>query len=410
MADEQQPSDPPADESTTTDPVEETLAAPTRPRLLVVGVGGMGVHTLDLLEESIGDMIEAVAVDTDEMVLDHCRAARRIQLGAKITRGHGTGGDSSVGRRAANADFPQLRELFHNRDQVLFLTGLGGGVGSGATPVLAQTARDEGALVMTVAALPFAFEGDERMREAHSAVDRLKSSGHGLIITPNQALFGNKDPNHPLEESLRMAALNLGSAVRWLYNLTGQRNLIHLDWISLKNMLESCDGHCRLAVAEASGQQRANLLLNRLLKQPVFKEARETSQHPSLLIGLQGSADMTLQEVQDIVNGLMEGLPADHQRWIGAGIDPGMKNKIGAMLLMAERSTSSPDPVPPSGSAAKPRKKDAKGGKKLSEQKELGLSTATISKGRFKDVEPTIVQGEDLDLPTFIRRGMKISR
>lgn len=393
--------------------VEETRVPESplpAPRLLVVGVGGMGVHTLDLLNESTADFAQAVAVDTDEMVLDHCRAARRIQIGARQTRGHGTGGDSTVGRRAANADFPQLRELFHNRELVIFLTGLGGGVGSGATPALAQTARDEGALVLAVAALPFEFEGVERMKVARSAVDRLKTAAHGLVLVPNQALFGHGEPDHPLEDALRLAAQHLGSAFRWLWSLLGQRNLIHIDWITLRGMLESCDGHCQLVVAEAGGQNRANLLLSRLLKQPVFQEMKEKAAHPNVLIGLQGSPDMTLLEVQEVVDGVMAELPPDAHRWVGAGVDRGMKGKIGAMLLLADRAEAPPDKDEKGGTTAKSRKSEPKSGKKQTEQKELGLSTAPLSKGRFKDVEPTIVQGHDLDFPTFIRRGMKLSR
>ncbi len=376
-------------------------------RLTVVGVGGMGIHSLNLLHENASDFVNAVAVDCDQTVLDQCAAVRRVQIGARLTRGRGTGGDSSLGRRAANADFPQLRELFHQSDLVIFLTGLAGGLGGGATPVLAQTARDEGALVMTVGALPFDYEGEERMEAAQATINRLKTTGHGLIVVANQALFQGNESKQPLEDALGQAARQLGAALQWLWNLLGQHNLIHLDWITLKNMLESCEGVCQLAVAEAGGQQRANLLLSRLAKQPALQIASDAKEGASVLIGLQGSSDMTLDEVQTIVDGILDRCPGETSRWVGAGIDRSMKGKIGALVLVAARAEAPPAPAPAVTRVT--TKSTAKGKTKVTEQKELGFNTIPPSKGRFKDVEPTIVQGEDLDLPTFIRRGMKLS-
>lgn len=401
----------PQQDSKETTPESSAAASPLptqASRLTVVGVGGMGIHCLDLLQEQSADFANAIAVDTDQTVLDQCRAVRRVQIGARLTRGRGTGGDPSLGRRAANGDFPQLRELFHNSDLVIFITGLGGGMGSGATPVLAQTARDEGALVMTVGALPFEYEGADRMDIAQAAVDRLKTAGHGLILVSNQALMENGDPAQPMTEALSQAATHLGLALRWLWNLLGQRNLIHLDWITLKNMLESCDGYCHLAVAEAGGQHRANLLLTRLGKHPAFTISAEAKGRASVLIGLQGSADMTLHEVQEIVDGVMKQCPPQTARWVGAGIDRSMRGKLGALVLWAEQTH--PVPAETKSPAVKPRKSAPKASpQQVTEQKELGLDAAPLSKGRFKDVEPTVVQGEDLDLPTFIRRGMKLS-
>lgn len=367
----------------------------------------MGIHTLDLLQESSSDFLNSVAVDCDQLVLDDCKAVRKFQIGARLTQGRGTGGDSVLGRRAANADFPQLRELFHLSDLVIFITGLGGGLGGGATPVLMQTARDEGALVMTVGALPFDFEGEERMTAAQAAAERLKTSGHGVILVSNQALLDGSEAKQPLADSLGQAATHLGLALRWLWNLLGQRNLIQLDWITLKTMLETSADFCHLAVAEAGGQQRANLLLSRLAKQPALKSSPKPETKACVLIGLQGSPDLTLQEVQEVVDGITDLCPPETTRWVGAGTNRAMRGKIGALVLISQQSA--PRPAEASAPARAVRKPVAKGASKVTEQKELGLSTAPPSKGRFKDVEPTIVQGEDLDLPTFIRRGMKLS-
>ena len=390
-----------------------TLSAPARVKL--VGIGGMGVNTLDTLQDSSADYADCIAIDTDIRVLQESTVPLQVQIGASITRGHSTGGDPDLGRRSANGDFAKLRELFTNADLVILLVGLGGGTGSGAAPVIAQTARDEGALVISVGAMPFLFEGDERRQQAEEAVTRLKESSQAVIAMPNQHLIDETQADVPITESFQRAAEKLGSGFRVIWTLLGQRNLVNVDFISLKNMLETAGGGCSFIYVEAGGPSKAKLALSRVMKHPAVSTAQVLDQTSGLLIGVLGGEDLTLLEVQEVIQGITGAVHANARRFIGAGIDPRLRNRLAVLLLVGEKGGEQPPEATPVAreAATKPMQQPAPSTsnrkQQSSEQAELELPSAP-SKGRFKGVEPTLYQGEDLDLPTFIRRGMKLSR
>ncbi len=383
------------------------IAVPSR--ILLVGVGGMGVNALKQLSPNARDYPERVAVDTDGAVLNACTAPRCIQIGAHLTEGMSTGGDVDLGRRSANGDFVKLRELFTDVDLVVLLTGLGGGVGSGAAPVIAQTARDEGALVISVATLPFPFEGEERIAIAEKSLDLLRLSSQAVITMPNQYLLDDIGADVALTEAFRKADESMGAGFKVIWQLLAQHNLINLDFISLKHMLETAGGVCTLVYAEGGGKSKAKLALNRVMSHPAIKNEKVLEEANGLLVGLMGSPEMTLLEVQEIMHGISGAVHSNARRFMGAGIDPSMKNRLSILLLVGGKSDE-PKTEPVAEPVRRTIKKPVSTERKQPriEQEELVLQTAP--KGRFKDVEPTIYEGEDLDLPTFIRRGMKLTR
>ncbi len=381
-------------------------------RVLLVGVGGMGVNAIDALHGSTADFMDCVAIDSDQSVLDQCHAPRQIQIGVPLTQGHSTGGDSDLGRRAAINDFVKLREVFTHSDLVILLAGLGGGLGSGAAPVIAQTARDEGALVITVATLPFNFEGKERAQEAEAAVSRLREAGQALVTLPNEYLCMPPHDQRPIEEAFRVALDQLADGLRLIWTLLGQRNLINLDFINLKNMLEHSQGACRFVYAEASGASRAPLVLSRLQAHPAIQQEEALKSCGSLLIGVLGSTDLALADVQSVVHGITAEVHANAHRVMGVGLDEHARQHMGVLLLIGDPAAAPAERAPVRETKAPvkvaPARPSAQRGPKRIEQPELELPT--ISKGRFKNVEPTVMDGEDLDLPTFIRRGLRLSR
>lgn len=386
-------------------------------RLLLVGVGGMGLNAVDTLQQNSSAFADIVAIDCDQDVLSSCQAPRRVLIGSRLTQGHSTGGDSSLGRRAANGDFPQLRELFTKTDLVVLLVGLGGGLGSGAAPVIANTARDEGALVITVATLPFAFEGGDRMKLAEEVIPTLRESGHGLVLMPNEDISEVSESGVSLSDALQQGAQELSKGFQLLWTLLGQRNLINLDFISLKNMLEHTNGACRLVYVEASGPNKAKLLVKRLEGHPALKSAEVLKDSSAFLLGVLGSQDMTLIDVSTVAGAVEQRTSDQAFRVVGAGIDPAGGSRMRALLLIGAAGEKGTEvKVAPSRELVerKPLKPvrpavTKPAGRKQTAQEELDLPSV-VSKGRFKNVEPTIVQGEDLDLPTFVRRGMKLSR
>ncbi len=388
---------------------EKTEKIATPSRILLIGVGGMGINALGTIHGLPGDHPELVAIDTDGAVLKAASVPRRVQIGATLTNGQSTGGDVDLGRRSANNEFTKLRELFVDVDLVVLITGLGGGVGSGAAPVIAQTARDEGTLVISVAALPFPFEGDERIRLAEKALDLLRRASHAVVTMPNQYLLEDAADEASLKDAFRKADEQLGTGFGVLWKLLAQHNLINLDFISLKHMLETAGGVCTMVYAEGGGKSKARLVLNRIMNHPAIKGDNVLSEANGLLVGVLGSPDMTLMDVQDVMNGIAGAVHSNARRFMGAGIDASMRNRIGVMLLIggkAEEPKAEPMAEPPR-IVPIPVPEDRK--PKRAEQREFEMPT-TATKGRFKDVEPTIHEGEDLDLPTFIRRGMKLTR
>ncbi len=383
---------------------ESNVKVPSR--ILLVGLGGMGLNALTRMENYSEEYADRVAIDTDGAALKASNAPRSLQFGAHLTDGMSTGGDVELGRRSANADFVKFREIFYGMELVILLTGLGGGVGSGAAPAIAQTARDEGALVISVATLPFPFEGDERARIAEKSLDLLRRSSHAVITMPNQYLLEDIGTDETMDDAFRRADEQMGAGFRVVWRLLAQHNLINLDFNSLKHMLESAGGVCTLVHAEAAGKNKAQLALNRVMKHPAVKNDNVLNDANGLLVGLLGGAEMTLLEVQEIMHGISNAVHSNARRFMGAGIDPSMKNRLSLMLLVggkAEEAKPEAAPIP-----RKPEPAPADRKKPKAEQKELILQPT--SKGRFKDVEPTIYEGEDLDLPTFIRRGMKLTR
>lgn len=401
------------------EPTTETRADITPPtRLLLVGVGGMGVNSVDALHAEAQTYADCIAIDADADVLNASPAPRQVQIGSTLTRGHSTGGDPDLGRRAANGDFAKLRELFANADIVVLITGLGGGVGSGASPVIAQTARDEGALVIGIAALPFPFEGVERIQIAEESLVKLKEVSHSVIILPNQYLLEESRESLSVEASFSKAAERIGAGFKVIWKLLGQRNLINLDFISLKHMLETAGGACTFVYAEGGGDSKATLTLNRLLAHPAIAENHCLKEANGLLVGILGSEDMTLAEVQEVMHGITGKIHSNAHRHMGVGIDPHLRNRMAVVLFVGgkeEEPEEEAEPgripkrvVPPSEQSSSPATKKTSAGKRA-KQEELPLPSHH-SKGRFNNVEPTIYQGEDLDLPTFIRRGLRLTR
>lgn len=393
--------------SKSTDETSRTQPA----RLTIVGVGGMGVQALNLIDTASDDHVTGIAIDTDQSVLSHCAAPVRLVIGSSYTRGHSTGGEPDLGRRSAHADFGKIRECFVDADIVLLVTGLGGGTGTGAAPLIAQTAREQGALVISCATLPFLFEGDTRVKVAEEGLQKLQESSQAVIVMPNAHVVDGATETTPIAEALQRGAAHLGAGFRLIWTLLGQRGLINLDFVHLKNMVETGGGACTFLYAEGAGRHKARLALSRILEHRALAVDKLGEQASAFLVGLLGSEDLTLLEVQETMTGLCDVFSTDAQRFVGVGVDPALRDQVKLAVWIGGKAVEAkPVEQKRESITASPAKKPVltDRAKKRIEQKELDLET--LSKGRFKDVEPTIYHGEDLDIPTFIRRGMKLTR
>ena len=395
--------------------VEDTMAAS---RIGVVGVGGGGGNTIDSMATHWENGPSLIAVNTDAQDLKTTQANTRIKIGERITRSMGTGGDSKIGKLAAEDDFDTLQGLFRGMDLVFVVTALGGGTGTGAAPVVARAAHETGAMVIAFATLPFSFEGDRRMSQARQGLIELQDQADVVIVIPNQALFAAAGANATAEEAFKQADYFLSMGVFAIWKLLTQRGIINLDFATLRMVARCSGGASVFSYGEGKGPERATTAIQAVLNSPLLEGGKALSEAESILVSILGGPDMSVREVEQIMSGIEGAARKDAHIHMGTAIDESWHDTI-SVTIVASRFWQGdeeaddkfiPEPATMEGmtpvtAPANPRKKKKKGGDSHPQ-----LTLESISKGIFKDVEPTVVDGEDMDVPTFIRRRVVVDR
>ena len=364
------------------------------PRLLVMGVGGSGARAVARLGRLYSE-VDAVAVDTDSRVLAEIDSVRTIHVGTRTTGGFSAGGDVELGRQAIERDSSAIRRQLQQVDLLLLVAGLGRGTASGAAPVITRIAREAGAHILCLLTLPFAFEGDTAKKTAETALKRIRSHADAIVRIANDRLI---DPDEaediPVEKAFERGMGVILSGVQALWRILARSGVCGLDFADIQTMLRHCDGFCHFAGAEAAGENRAEAVARGILEHRLLDGGRVLDGAAGVIIGLTGGHDLRLSEVETVMNRLRERLPADVRLSFGVTVDPAFDHRLSAIVLVAE-SWKEPlvdDAVPARG----PR------------QGELPLEIG--GRGRFAGTDPTIYRNEDLDVPTYIRRGVKLPR
>ena len=421
-------------------PNEPTSSTPaTRQfRIKVFGVGGGGGNAVNHIAQSPFEGVEFIALNTDAAALGTLNVPTKLVLGEKLTRGMGAGGDPERGRAAAEEDAAKLKALCEGADVVFIAAGMGGGTGTGASPVVARIAKECGALVLGLLVLPFEWEGSRRIRQANLGLHEMKSAADGVICLPNQKLFQLIDEKTSMVETFAMTHELLAQGVRGIWRMLMRPGLINVDFADLCSVTRGKHSENCLALAEACDENRAREVVEKLLKHPLLDGGAALADATSVLISIVGGPDMTMAEV----NRMMEQLSRQcegAQIIVGAAIEESSAGKISITLVASRRppdqhstdatpteydrqlvdSTSAAErgparivaPAPPTTQEAtdKLMQNGARGKRKLSKLKQGQLPLEIVSKGRFEKSEPTVVQGQDLDMPTYIRRGMPLN-
>ncbi len=389
-------------------------------RVQLIGVGGGGAHALERLKARFHETPDLALAHTNEAVLQECSIERRVLIGAEVTERLSSGGDPAVGRRAAESSADALRDLCADADLVIVVAALGGGTGGGAAPLVCRYAREAGALTLGVCALPFFFEGVERRRRAEESLAAVRAEADAVILFPNQRLFEWVGENAPLARAFEVADDVIASGLRSLWRLLTQRWLIHVDLADFRRLARSGNRVLSMAAFETSGEQRVAEALSRLRDSPLLDRGNALATARALLVAVLGGPDLSLNEFDRLIRGVGEASHPEAQLHIGAAVDPEYEGRLGLTLFCAEQAPTEPEaavapaaaPEPASASkpdeptAAKPSAPPRTAGKIV----QGTLPIEAPGKGRFKDVEPTLIDGEDLDVPTFMRRGLKLSR
>jgi cell division protein FtsZ len=447
----------------------------------VVGIGGAGSNALDRIVLDGMDKADLVAINTDVQSLAGSVAAHKVQLGRSVTRGLGAGGDPELGYQAALESADEIRQALLDARIIFICTGLGGGTGSGAAPVVAQLAREHGGLTIIFATLPFSFEGKRRAEQAQHSFAQLNQIANAVICFENDRMGDMVAPKAGIHQAFAAADITISQSVRSIINLIQRPGLIRIGFDDLLTALRSPNGRCLFGFGEADSDNRAHDALTQALKNPLMGKGKLLGDAAHVLVQVAGGPGMTLSEVEILMQELGRHVRDYTQILFGTAVDGRMGNRLSVTIISSlgaenemapapvekvvprepvpapkrvweeaqevsqqvaavtesaaseppspsedvipfappvviEAPIESPPEVPQAAPAPRlivPKKKPlaVKQGKPPAEKpvaKQEVLQFEPVTRGRFEKSEPTIVEGQDLDVPTFLRKNIRV--
>jgi cell division protein FtsZ len=306
-------------------------------RIKVVGVGGGGSNAVNRMIRSKLRGVEFIAINTDLQALAKSEAEIKVNIGKKLTRGLGAGGDPTIGREAAEESQQELTELLRGADMVFLTAGMGGGTGTGAAPVIAEVARNNGALTIGVVTKPFTFEGTRRRQLAEEGVGRLREKVDSLITIPNQRLLDVTDKKVPFTEALKIADDVLRQGVQGISDLIVMPGLINLDFADVKAVM-SGQGASLMGIGFGSGDQRASDAARDAVASPLLETSIDGAR--GILLNVTGGPDMTLHEVNEAAEIVRASADRDANIIFGTVIDEKMVGEIKITVVATGFGTS----------------------------------------------------------------------
>jgi len=382
--------------------------------ICVLGVGGGGGRIVDRITALAPTGAVTAVVDTDTRALAHCTVKHRIAVGGVRTGGGGAGGDVDIGRLSIEDDRDALRPLLQEAKLVIVAAALGGGTGSGACTTLLNAAREQECRTLCVLTIPFGFEGPSRRATAEQALPDIQAAADAVVAVHNDRLFASVGEATVSEAFLRADEV-LATAVRALWKLVTHRGYINLTLADLLATIRGANKPCAIAFGSGTGKTRAQKAVTGILDGPLTEHGELLAGARAALVSIVGGPDLAVQEVNDMMQALSARLHADCHLVMGAVVDESARNKVMMTLVFADQWSGAgrPAPLPAEPPAAgdteqKDQKRSARTRKRKNAQGRLSFDEA--ARGRFKDVEPTMLDGEDLDIPTFVRRGIKFEK
>ena len=482
----------------------------------VIGIGGAGANALDRMVLDGLDKADLVVANTDVQSLASSVAAAKVQLGRTVTRGLGTGGDPELGYDSANESADEIRQALADARLIFICAGLGGGTGSGAAPVIAELARESGALVISFATMPFGFEGKRRMAQANEALVRLQESSSAVICFDNDKMGDIVAPKAGIHQAFAAADVTVSQSVRSIVNLIQRPGLIRIGFDDLLSALRSPNARCLFGFGESDSDNRAYDALTQALKNPLMDRGRLLADAANVLVQVAGGPGMTLSEVESLMQELNRHVGDETQILFGTAVDGRMGNRMAVTLISSlaadgavvekpmftapaaapkptyvppvepkpvapaaaapvsvnpeieemmfapepparperplktiEAKMSAPEPQPelaeieevepefiepspapvlqaappplviepeperprvilPTKKKAAPLQEAKPPVEKIVQAKQEILQFESVTRGRFEKSEPTIVEGQDLDVPTFLRKNVRV--
>jgi cell division protein FtsZ len=353
------------------------------------------------------------AINTDDRALADSAIPLKLMIGRTIAKGMGAGGDAELGRLAASEDKDALRAMVTDYDLLILVASLGGGTGTGTAPVLAQIAREEGLLTLAYVTTPFAFEGTRRQEQAQEGMALLRQQADAVIGLPNERLHAMLPEGTPLSEAFAFVDRMMGAGIRGLWTLLARNNMLNLDFSDLQTLVENSGNECCFGYGAGAGTDRVEQALGELLEGAMLEKGRVIANSGAMLLCVAGGPDLALSELEKIHRRFQDAARPGARISMGAVVLEGWEGRLALTVLAAEHwmppARSSGDITADDlfGAPRETAVPEGKGrrGRRAAQQSELSL---VDDRGRFKDVAPTIHDGADLDIPTFMRRGIRI--
>jgi cell division protein FtsZ len=468
----------------------------------VIAVGSAGSNALDRVVLDGMDKSDLIAANTDVQSLASSVAAVKVQLGRSLTRGLGTGGDPELGFDAAQESADEIRQALADARLIFICTGLGGGTGSGAAPVIAQIAREMGALVIGFATMPFTFEGKRRTAQARDALARLHETTDAVVCFENDRMADMVAPKAGIHQAFAVADMTISQSLRSIVNLIQRPGIMRIGFDDLLAALRGGGGRCLFGYGESDSDNRAHQALAQALKNPLMDRGRMLADASRVLIQVTGGPGMTLSEVEILMRELNKHISEQTQLLFGTAVDGRMGDRLSVTLISAlpadeaevaprkpkahaapppplppepvvepepqivqfvqpeaavepvmeaepvieselavfQREEVAPEPsveevlparkaeaevepeiagapqpttpriIPPKKKPLIAPKVEAENPKreKAAAAKQEVLQFESLTRGRFEKSEPTIVEGQDLDVPTFLRKNVRV--
>ncbi|KPP80535.1 MAG: cell division protein FtsZ [Oceanicaulis sp. HLUCCA04] len=301
-------------------------ATELKPRILVFGVGGAGGNAVNNMIDANLEGVDFVVANTDAQSLQRSGSRNRIQIGHQITQGLGAGARPEIGMQAAEDSISEIIEYLQGTHMVFITAGMGGGTGTGAAPVIARAAREQGILTVGVVTKPFHFEGSKRMRLAEAGIEQLQGHVDTLIVIPNQNLFRIATEKTTFAEAFSMADQVLHSGVRGITDLMVMPGLINLDFADVRTVMNEM-GKAMMGTGEASGEKRAIEAAHAAINNPLLDDVSMKGAR-GVLINITGGMDMTLYEVDEAANEIREQVDPDANIIVGSTFDESLNGTV----------------------------------------------------------------------------------
>lgn len=372
-------------------------------KIKVIGVGGGGGNAISsMIFEGGIPGVEFVAINTDAQALLHNKAEIKIQIGDNLTKGLGSGGDPEIGREAAEESREKIKDEISGADMVFITAGEGGGTGTGAAPIVAEVARETGALTVAVVTKPFDFEGVKRKHAAEEGTLRLKDKVDTLIVVPNQRILGVIDKKTPILEAFKRIDSVLHQGVKGIAELITLPGLVNVDFADVRTIMSNA-GTALMGIGSASGEKRALQAIKQAISSPLLDTSIEGAK--GILFNVVGGEDLSMTEIDEAANIIAKTVDPEADIIFGAAIDPKLTDEIKITVVATKFDESKLNLFR--------FKKEVKREEPVVEVSEEEITASTLLDEEenevevSRDTEDILKESDDLEIPAFLRRDKK---